>query len=162
MIRLVILVALTSVARAHPAPMTEVTITRGTPTILAMRLPASELAHVNVTTSDQVAAYLPRHITSNWELALGPVRSIVVDGHPYWETTVTVTGDGALVLYDDAITHEVRNHYIVMHDGSETRVLQYPQRLLIGSPRPLRRTWVRYAAVALGVLGVLWLWKRRH
>jgi hypothetical protein len=170
--RVIVLLALaSSVASAHSAPSSEVRITVGEHEAhVEIQVPASELAHVPVTDAAQLARYLPAHISATtvdgvaWSAAFGAIQPLMIDGHPYWSTSIVWTppegADGSrLVLDDDAITHEVRNHYIVVRDGTQMLgVMQYPQhRMTIGAAPHESHRWgyVLIGAAALSLISLI-------
>jgi hypothetical protein len=164
MIRVLLaLLVASATASAHPAPSSEVAIELVDDGARAeLLLPASELAHV---TAD-LAHYLPAHISAEtlggapWSIAFGEPRPKTLDGHPYWTVTLALTPpSGApaseLVLVDDAITHEIRNHYIIVRLGAEVAgVMQYPQhRITIGAlPTSHRRFLIVALVLALALI----------
>jgi hypothetical protein len=140
-------------ALAHRAPNSYVQLDFGSGRVnVEMLLPDSELAFA-MTATDRVAAlpdYLQRHVMVEtpdgipWTLVVRAVRKTIYFDHDYLVAQIELNpppGASAreLVLIDDAITHEVRNHVVIVTQrGAESRMLgalQYPARRLVISPR---------------------------
>jgi hypothetical protein len=142
-------------AFAHRAPNSFVHLDFGAEVVSAeLFVPESELAFALVA-ADRVAAlpeYLRQHVAvetpqgTPWTLVIRAVRKTMYLDHDYLVAQIELTPPAGtstreLVLIDDAITHEVRNHVVIVTQrGAEPRVLgalQYPARRLdIAQPRP--------------------------
>jgi hypothetical protein len=114
-------------------------------------VPETELAFA-LNAADRTAAlpdYLRRHVAvetpqgSSWKLVIRAVRRTIYFGHDYLVAEIELTppaGASAreFVLIDDAVTHEVRNHVVlVTQRGTKSRVLgalQYPASRLVIAP----------------------------
>ena len=111
-------------------------------------IPESELAFAmpSDATSLPFDAYLLRHIAANtpagasWKIEVRSVRKTVYLEHDYLQADVVMTppaGSSArkLKFSDDAVTHEVRNHVIVVlartaNQPAVLGALQYPAKQL--------------------------------
>jgi hypothetical protein len=139
-------------ALAHHAPNSFVQLDFGASGVSAeIFVPETELAFALIAT-DRAAAlpdYLQRHVAvetpqgSPWKLVIRTVRRTIYLDHDYFVAQIELTppaGASAreFVLIDDAVTHEVRNHIVlVMQRGVVPRVLgalQYPARRLVIAP----------------------------
>jgi hypothetical protein len=139
-------------AFAHHAPNSFVQFDFGKSGVSAeIFVPEAELAFALIA-ADRTAAlpdYLRRHIAvetpqgSPWKLVIRTVRRTIYFGHDYLVAEIALTppaGASAreFVLIDDAVTHEVRNHVVlVTQRGTESRVLgalQYPASRLVIAP----------------------------
>jgi hypothetical protein len=136
-------------ALAHSAPNSFLKLSVLADSVRAeVLVPESELA---VATSAERATgsfadYLPRHLSletprgATWKMVVRSVRNITYLEHAYLSAQVEFTppaGEStrAFVLVDDAITHEVRNHVVVvLAQGAANPellgALQYPARRL--------------------------------
>jgi hypothetical protein len=145
-----------SAAFAHRAPNSFVQLDFGAHVVHAqMLVPLSELAFA-LPGPDQAAAfpdYLLRHVAvetpdgAPWKIVIGTIRKTAYFDHDYLVAELEITppaGASArdFVFIDDAVTHEVRNHLVVItRRGAETRVLgalQYPARRLAIGPTDQR------------------------
>jgi hypothetical protein len=143
-----LLAGVCSTALAHRAPNSFVQLEFGANVVnIELLVPESELAFALIAT-DRAAAlpeYLRRHVAaetpqgSPWKLVVRTVRKTIYLDHDYLVAQIELTppaGASAreLVLIDDAVTHEVRNHVVlVTQRGAVSRVLgalQYPVRRL--------------------------------
>jgi hypothetical protein len=140
-----------SAALAHRAPNSFVQLDIGAHVVHAeLLVPQSELAFA-LPGADQAAAfpdYLLRHVSVEtpdgkpWKIVVRAVRKTVYFDHDYLVAELEITPPAGasmqdFVFIDDAVTHEVRNHLVIVtRRGPETRVLgalQYPaRRLAIG------------------------------
>lgn len=117
-------------------------------------VPVSELGFA--TAAERPAAtfetYLLRHVAAEapdgarWEIAIETVRATTYFDHDYLLAEIVMTpppgaSAGRFVFIDDAVTHEVRNHVVMLvaNGAGEPRflgALQYPaRRLLIARTR---------------------------
>ena len=148
---LVMLCAASGLALAHSAPNSFVKLTFGVHTVTAeVLVPESELALATAAegASEPIASYLSRHLSAEtpqgapWAVRVRSVRSISYLEHSYLSAEVELAppagaSTSTFVLVDDAVTHEVRNHLVVvLARGDENPTvlgaLQYPaQRLTI-------------------------------
>jgi hypothetical protein len=143
-------------AWAHRAPNSVVSLDFSANVVRAeVFVPASELAYATAAehATGDFATYLLRHVSAHtpagaaWSVQVRAARRASADGHDYWVAALELTpphGASArdLVLVDDAVTHEVRNHVVTVLarsdsaapaglDGSSLLgVLQYPARSL--------------------------------
>jgi len=136
-------------ALAHSAPNSLVKLEFLAHTVRAeVLVPESELAFATAAerASGPFADYLQRHLSAEtpqgaaWRLEVHSVASTTYLGHAYLSAQVEFTPpNGAsmreFVLVDDAVTHEVRNHVVlVLATGSAAPevlgALQYPARRL--------------------------------
>jgi hypothetical protein len=172
-------------AGAHPAPNSVVNIDFGLRSVRAeLLIPASELAYGLAADGAETSAfdagdprvgpYLLRHFAattpsgSPWTMTLESVRDRDISGHRYVVATIAMVppvddSPRRLVLVDDVVTHEVRNHYVLVLARSDYAgglvsdrpeilgFLQHPRRKLAidrGAVRPGRGF---ASAYALGV-----------
>jgi hypothetical protein len=138
-----------SAALAHHAPNSFVQLDVGAHGVHAeMLVPASELAFA-LPGADQAAAfpaYLLRHVAvespdgTPWKIVIRTVGKTVYFDHDYLVAELEITPPARasvqdFVFIDDAVTHEVRNHLVIVtRRGPESRVLgalQYPARRLV-------------------------------
>jgi hypothetical protein len=172
-------------AVAHPAPNSVVNLDFGRSSVRAeLLLPTSELRYAlaaegvertAIAVDDPaIADYLARHVAiatragSRWHGALHAIHLQELGGHEYLDAALDFTPPAgsttrAFFFQSDAITHEVRNHYLMVIARSDYRgglvgeqpeligFLQYPGRELevvraAGDSAPGLR-----AAFALGV-----------
>lgn len=136
-------------AMAHSAPNSFLKLSFLAHSVRAeVLMPESELAFATATehASEPLAKYLQRHLSletpqgAAWKLEVRSVRNIIYLDHVYLSAQVEFTpppgtSTRAFVLVDDAITHEVRNHVvIVLARGTASPgylgALQYPARRL--------------------------------
>lgn len=145
-----------SVALAHRAPNSFVRLDLSSHAVRAQVLvPESELAFAmpGAQGAEAFANYLRRHVTVEtpqgvrWAIAIGNVRSELYFDHAYMIAELEFTPPAGaspreFVLVDDAVTHEVRNHVVVVtRDGAEKPLLgalQYPATRLTVSEGPSR------------------------
>jgi len=138
------------VALAHSAPSSFVQLSfLGSSVQAEVLVPESELAFATAAerASEPFADYLLRHLSAEsprglaWKVEVRSVSHLSYLEHAYLSAHVEFTpppGTSAreFVLIDDAITHEVRNHVVVvLARGAENPevlgALQYPARRLI-------------------------------
>jgi hypothetical protein len=150
------LLLIATVAGAHSAPNSVVSLDFTAGAVRAeFFVPVSELAYATAAERDtsDFPAYLLRHVAARtpagaaWNVNVRGVRHASADGHDYWVAALEFTpphGASArdLVLVDDAVTHEVRNHVVTVLARSDAvapaglagsrllGVLQYPARSL--------------------------------
>jgi len=136
-------------ALAHSAPNSFVKLSFLAQSVRAeMLVPESELAIATAAedASEPVAAYLLRHLAAQtpqglaWKVEVRSLSHTTYLEHAYLSAQVEFTAPagasaGAFVLIDDAITHEVRNHVVVVlgRDAAKLELLgalQYPARRL--------------------------------
>lgn len=136
-------------AMAHGAPSSFVKLGFLAHSVQAeILVPESELAFATAAerASEPFADYLLRHLWAEtpqgaaWKVAVRSVRSISYLEHAYLSAQVEFTPPPgasvrAFVLVDDAVTHEVRNHVVVVLARGLTNpeflgALQYPERRL--------------------------------
>lgn len=150
--RLALLAAgsLATVAFGHSAPNSVVRFDLRPDSVHAQLLvPASELAFA--TAAERAAPdfedYVLRHVAAEapdgerWKVAIASVRTATYFDHDYRVAEIVLTPPpGAstrhFVFIDDAVTHEVRNHVVVLvaNGATEPRLLgalQYPARRLL-------------------------------
>jgi hypothetical protein len=146
----------TALAGAHSAPNSVVSLDFAAGTVRGeFFVPMSELAYATAAehVGEDFSAYLLRHVSARtlagapWVVDVRSVRRASADGHDYWVAALELTpprGASArdLVLVDDAVTHEVRNHVVTVLARSDAAspggvggshllgVLQYPARSL--------------------------------
>ena len=152
------IIAASPAAEAHPAPSSSVALTFASRSVQAkLLLPVSELTYAmtDVASQDPRSAhideqalrrYLATHVSAEshdgapWSVAVRTVTAETLDDHDYWTVDMTLTppSDGEvsdLVLIDDAITREIRNHFIFATARADEAagtavdavgVLQYP------------------------------------
>ena len=161
----VVLLALVAIrATAHPAPNSVVNLDFGRNCVRAeLLIPTSELQYAlaaegversSIAADDPaIAAYLSRHLTllspagSRWQGALRSSHLQALGGHEYLVAALDFTPPAGsttrrFVLHADLVTHEVRNHYLMVIARSDYRgglvgdqpeligFLQYPGRAL--------------------------------
>ncbi len=136
-------------AGAHPAPNSMLRLDFRTSDVHAEYwIPASELAHARAADPQTggFADYLLRHLAAespdgaSWQVRVDGVREASYVDHPYFVADVRLVPPAgattrALVIVDDAVTHEVRNHRVFVvtrrDAGSDLiGILQYPARRL--------------------------------
>jgi hypothetical protein len=136
-------------AGAHPAPNSMLRLDLRTIDVHAEYwIPAAELAHARAADpqAGDVADYLLRHLAAespdgaSWQVRVDGVRETHYVDHAYFVADVRLVppaGAAArtLVIVDDAVTHEVRNHRVLVvtrrDAGSDLiGILQYPARRL--------------------------------
>ena len=111
----------------------------------AVALPAYLLQHVGASTAQGAA----------WTIAVGAVRETRYLDQPYFvaELRLVPPAGGSLrdfVFTNDAITHEVRNHLVVVvaeHDYADAALMEAPQ-LLGALQYPVRQLVIRRPADA--------------
>jgi hypothetical protein len=151
-----LLAAASGLALAHRAPNSFVRLDLSSQTVRAqVMVPESELAFAmpGAQGPEAFANYLLRHLAVEtpqgvqWTPAIRNVRSELYFDHVYMvsELEFTPPADAPsqeFVLVDDAVTHEVRNHVVVVtRDGAKNPVLgalQYPASRLAVSELPLK------------------------
>jgi hypothetical protein len=112
-------------------------------------VPVSELDFATAAerTPATFEAYLLRHVAAEapdgarWNIAIETVRATTFFDHDYLLTEIVMTPPpgataGRFVFIDDAVTHEVRNHVVMLvaNGADEPRflgALQYPARRLL-------------------------------
>jgi hypothetical protein len=138
-----------SLALAHSAPNSFVKLSfLGQSVHAEVLVPQSELAIATAAEekSEPVAAYLLRHLAAQtpqgtaWKVEVRSLSHTTYLDHAYLSAQVEFTAPagaptGAFVLIDDAVTHEVRNHVVVVlgRDAAKLELLgalQYPARRL--------------------------------
>ena len=142
-------------ALAHRAPNSFVRLQVSSQSVRAQVLvPESELAFAmpGAEGPEAFADYLRRHLTvetpqgARWQIVIREVSSLVYFDHAYMIAELECTPPAGapsheFVLFDDAVTHEVRNHVIVVtRDGVKDPLLgalQYPASRLAVSELPL-------------------------
>jgi len=136
-------------ALAHSAPNSMIKLDFLPHTVRAeVLVPESELAFATAAESapEPFATYLLRHLSAEtsqgaaWKVAVLSVRNIDYLDHAYLSAQVEFTPPAGtsvreFVLVDDAVTHEVRNHVVlVLARGAGNPevlgALQYPMRRL--------------------------------
>jgi len=147
--------AVAALAWAHSAPNSVVSLDFAAHAVRAeFFVPVSELQYATAAERDggDFPAYLLRHVSAHspagaaWSVNVLGVRRASTAGHDYWVAALELTpphGASArdLVLVDDAVTHEVRNHVVTVLARSDAAaadaggpqllgVLQYPARSL--------------------------------
>ena len=146
------------VALAHNAPNSRVLLRFLAHSVQAeVLVPESELAFATAAerASEPFASYLLRHLSAEtpqgtaWKVEVSSVSSITYLEHAYLSAQVEFkpppgASASAFVLVDDAVTHEVRNHVVlVLARGSSNPqllgALQYPgRRLAVQRPTATR------------------------
>ena len=145
----------TGAALAHPAPNSFVNLDFGAGEVRAeFMLPVSELAYAMDTepTAQSLPAYLLAHVKAAtpqgraWKLRIEAVRTRTYLEVAYLVAQITLAPPAGantrdFVLSDDAVTHEVRNHRVLVIARQDTQVgnaapellgaLQYPLRELV-------------------------------
>ena len=148
------LLALLCVARcgpalAHSAPNSFVKLSFLAQSVRAeVLVPESELAYATAAerASEPFAAYLLRHLSAEtpqgaaWKVDVRSFSHTTYLEHAYLSAQVEFTppagaSPGAFVLIDDAVTHEVRNHVVIVlalgaANPELLGALQYPARRL--------------------------------
>jgi len=136
-------------ALAHSAPNSMIKLEFQAHSVQAeVLVPESELAVATAAegASEPFAAYLLRHLSAEtpqglaWKVAVRSVRNTTYLEHAYLSAQLEFTPPAgssarAFVLIDDAVTHEVRNHVVlVLARGAGNPevlgALQYPARRL--------------------------------
>jgi hypothetical protein len=136
-------------ALAHSAPNSFVKLSFLAQSVHAeVLVPESELAVATGAEHDPepFARYLLRHLSAEspqglaWKVQVRSVSHTTYFDHAYLSAQVEFTppagaSAGAFVLVDDAVTHEVRNHVVVVLARGATNpeflgALQYPARRL--------------------------------
>jgi hypothetical protein len=135
-------------ALAHSAPNSMVKLDFMAYSVRAeVLVPESELAFATAARgAEPFAAYLLRHLSAEtaqglaWKTDVRSVRSTSYFDHPYLSAEVEFTPPAgasahSFVLVDDAVTHEVRNHVVVVLARGPVNpqvlgALQYPARRL--------------------------------
>jgi hypothetical protein len=143
-----LLATVAATAFAHPAPSSIVRLEFAADGARAEYwIPESELEYARAADpGGDLQAYLLRHVAAEttagerWRVTVGSVRQAVYLGHPYQVASLALAPPPNatahdFVLVDDAVTHEVRNHwvYVVARRGAESELvgaLQYPARRL--------------------------------
>jgi hypothetical protein len=143
---------------AHSAPNSFVKLSFLAQSVRAeVLVPESELAYATAAerATEPPADYLLRHLAAEtpegavWTVAVRSLSHVTYLEHAYLSAQLEFTppagaSPASFVLVDDAVTHEVRNHVvIVLAPGAERPqllgALQYPARRLIvkmpGSPQ---------------------------
>ncbi len=148
------LLALLCVARcgpalAHSAPNSFVKLSFLAQSVRAeVLVPESELAYATAAerASEPFAAYLLRHLSAEtpqgaaWKVDVRSFSHTTYLEHAYLSAQVEFTppagvSPGSFVLVDDAVTHEVRNHVVIVlalgaANPELLGALQYPARRL--------------------------------
>jgi hypothetical protein len=135
-------------AAAHPAPSSMLRLDFDAKLVRAHYwVPVSELDYARAADpGGALPAYLLRHLGAEsrdgrpWRVTVAAVRETIYLEHAYIVAELELAppaGEPAreLVLVNDAVTHEVRNHvvYVTASRGAETALLgalQYPARRL--------------------------------
>ena len=136
-------------ALAHSAPNSMVKLDFLAHSVHAeVLVPESELAYATAAerASENFSTYLLRHLAAEtpqglaWKVEVRSVRNTSYLDHPYLSAQVEFTPPAgastqAFVLVDDAVTHEVRNHVVIVlaRDAAKPELLgalQYPARRL--------------------------------
>jgi len=136
-------------ALAHSAPNSFVKLSFLAQSVRAeVLVPESELAYATATerASEPFAAYLLRHLSAEtpqgaaWKVDVRSYSHTTYLEHAYLSAQVEFTppagaSAGAFVLIDDAVTHEVRNHVVIVLALGDANpellgALQYPARRL--------------------------------
>ncbi len=137
-----VLAALPCIALPHPSPNSTLRLKFGEQAISAEYwLPISELAFASPGTTDAtLSAYLVSHLAAQspggpWEISVKSIRKDQYLEHDFLVADIRLRPPpgGAtrpLVITNDAITHEVRNHvvFVVESGGPLLGILQYPAR----------------------------------
>ena len=137
-------------ALAHSAPNSLVKLDfAGNSVHAEVLVPQSELAFATAAerASEPFADYLLRHISAEtpqgeaWKVEVRSVSNVTYLDHAYLSAQVEFTpppgaSPRAFVLVDDAVTHEVRNHVVlVLSRGAANPevlgALQYPARRIV-------------------------------
>lgn len=136
-------------ALAHSAPNSFVKLSFLAQSVHAeVLVPESELAHATAAedASEPFAAYLLRHLSAEtpqgaaWKVDVRSLSHTTYLEHAYLSAQVEFTppagaSSGEFVLIDDAVTHEVRNHVVIVlalgaANPQLLGALQYPARRL--------------------------------
>src|SRR6187399_760325 len=136
-------------ALAHSAPNSIVKLSFLAQSVCAeVLVPESELAYATAAerASEPFAEYLLRHLSAEtpqgaaWKVEVRSFSHTTYLEHPYLSAQVEFTppagaSSGAFVLIDDAVTHEVRNHVVIVlalgaANPELLGALQYPARRL--------------------------------
>jgi len=143
-------------AWAHRAPNSVVSLDFAAGAVRAeLFVPVSELAYATAAehAGEDFTAYLLRHVSARtpagaaWNVKVRGVHRASTAEHDYWVAAVELTpppGASAreFEFFDDAVTHEVRNHVVTVLARSDAAapaglagsrllgVLQYPARSL--------------------------------
>jgi hypothetical protein len=143
-----VIAASCGLAFAHDAPHSMIKLDFLDSSVRAeVLVPESELAFALAADgSVNFAPYLLRHLSAEtpqgkaWKVELREVRNISYLDHPYILANIELTPPGgasshSFVLIDDAVTHEVRNHVVMVfaRGVAQTELLgalQYPARRL--------------------------------
>jgi hypothetical protein len=155
-----LLCLLGGMAFAHNAPQSFVKLDFHEHVVHAeVLVPESELefALAEEQPRESFEAYLLRHVAAEsmtgtpWTIAVRAVRRLSYLDHAYLSAAVVMTppaGSSArrFVLSDDAVTHEVRNHVIVVLANTASApvilgALQYPAQRLNVEPPAVPRLW---------------------
>jgi hypothetical protein len=145
-----VIAAACGIALAHDAPHSMVKLEFQPHSVRAeVLVPESELAFALAAedVSAAFAPYLLRHLAAEtpqgkpWKVELRAVQSTRHLDHPYLLAQIELTPPAgapahSLVLIDDAVTHEVRNHVVLVFARSAAHTellgaLQYPARRLV-------------------------------
>jgi hypothetical protein len=137
-------------ALAHSSPHSLVKLDIAGDSVRAeVLVPESELSFATAAerVSEPFADYLLRHLSAEtpqgaaWKVEVRSVSNVTYLDHAYLSAQVEFTpppgaSPRAFVLVDDAVTHEVRNHVVlVLARGAENPevlgALQYPARRLV-------------------------------
>jgi len=137
-------------ALAHSAPNSLIKLEFLADSVRAeVLVPESELAFATAAerASQPFANYLLRHLSAEtpqgaaWKVEVRSVRSTTYLEHAYLSAQVEFTPPAGaspreFVLVDDAVTHEVRNHRVIVLARGEPSprllgALQYPARRLV-------------------------------
>jgi hypothetical protein len=149
-----LLVTTATAALAHPAPPSYVRLDFEPAMVRAeLMLPVTELAFAMTTapTPEDLAPYLLRHVGAHsssgeaWSVKVMEVHATTYLEQPYLEATIELTPPAQVsarefVFTNDAVTHEVRNHVVMVvaerdfaNAGAAPTLLgalQYPAREL--------------------------------
>jgi len=139
-----------ALALAHDAPNSLIKLDFVGDSVRAeVLVPESELAFATAAehVSEPFADYLLRHLSAEtpqgtpWKVDVRSVSNVTYLGHAYLSAQVEFTpppgaSPRSFVLIDDAVTHEVRNHVVlVLARGAANQevlgMLQYPARRLV-------------------------------
>jgi hypothetical protein len=147
---------ISAAAFSHSAPNSVVSLDFDSGEVHAeFFVPVSELAYATAAErpGEEFPAYLLRHVSARtlagvpWKVDFRNVHHASSDGHDYWVAALVLrpprgTSSRDLVLVDDVVTHEVRNHVVTVLARSDAAapagiagsrllgVLQYPARSL--------------------------------
>jgi hypothetical protein len=144
----VLLASTCGLASAHRAPNSFVRLEFAAHAVrVEMLVPQSELAFAmpGAGGPEAFADYLSRHVAVEtpdgmpWTMHIGEVRGVRYLDHDYQSVNLEITPPAGapaqeFVLVDDAVTHEVRNHVVIVTKrGTADQLLgtlQYPVRRL--------------------------------